>query len=372
MHLRDGLLNRVIGHVDLDYFYAQVEEVENPTIKGRPVVVCVFSGRTEDSGVVSAANYRAREFGVRSGTPIVVAKRRLEGKDPVMVRMEIAKYEAVSERVMDLVRANVDVLEKVGIDEAFFDLTSSSGGDFRKARVTAGRIKETILAEEHLACSIGLGRSKAVAKLGSDSAKPGGLIVVPSEETEVFMKDTEVIKLYGVGPKTAETLDRMQIRTIGELARSDVTRLEDTLGRKLAVYLHAASNGIDGDPVLPEQEPTQYSRIITLKDDTTDAEEVMSQLSGACDSLRGKLATAKKSFRTITAIAILTDLSTKTRSRTFQTPVSDISSVKKTTLELFEQLSETADKGFRRVGIRVSDLVGNQDQQSLSGYLRAK
>ena len=174
---------RVIGHIDLDYFYAQVEEVEDPSLKERPVIVCVFSGRTEDSGVVSTANYRARDLGVHSGVPIVLAKKKLEGKNAAIIRMDHEKYEAVSGRVMDAIEGKVDILEPTGIDEAFFDLTASTGGDYAKARSIAGFIKELIFNNEHLTCSVGLGKSKVVAKLGSDKSKPNGLTVITPERT---------------------------------------------------------------------------------------------------------------------------------------------------------------------------------------------
>jgi DNA polymerase IV (DinB-like DNA polymerase) len=118
----------VVGHLDLDYFYAQVEEVEDPSLRVLPVVVCVYSGRTEDSGVVSTANYKARELGVKSGIPIVLAKRRLEGKGAKFITMDHAKYETYSERVMEFVKESVDVMEQTGIDETFFDITKKSRG----------------------------------------------------------------------------------------------------------------------------------------------------------------------------------------------------------------------------------------------------
>ncbi|MDA4119127.1 MAG: DNA polymerase IV, partial [Thaumarchaeota archaeon] len=215
-------MERVIGHIDLDYFYAQVEEVENPSLKERPVIVCVFSGRTEDSGVVSTANYRARELGVHSGMPIVLAKKKLEGKNAAVIKMDHEKYEVVSSRIMDELAQKVDILEPTSIDEAFFDLTGSAGGDYAKAQNTAEVIKELILTNEHLTCSVGLGRSKVVAKLGSDIAKPGGLKVVTPETTKAFLSPLPVTKLYGVGPKAAATFEELGVKTVGDLARTDL------------------------------------------------------------------------------------------------------------------------------------------------------
>jgi DNA polymerase IV (archaeal DinB-like DNA polymerase) len=363
-------LERVIGHIDLDYFYAQVEEVENPSLKEWPVIVCVFSGRTEESGVVSTANYRARELGVHSGMPIVLAKKKLEGKNAAVIKMEHEKYEVVSSRIMDDLTQRVDILEPTGIDEAFFDLTSSTGGDYAKAQKTAQTIKESILNNEHLICSVGLGRSKVVAKLGSDIAKPGGLKVVTPETTIAFLDPLPVTKLYGVGPKTASTFEEMGIKTIGDLARTNPPVLDQIFGRKFGAYLLSAAKGEDDDPVRAGLEPTQFSRIVTLKRDTRDPREAFEQLAAGIEYVHGKLISSGKSFKTVTAIGILTDLSTKTKSKTFEIPVNDAAVLRDSTLSLFEELSVAVRKDFRRVGLRVSGFTSVEDQTSLSEFVR--
>ena len=363
-------LSRVIGHVDLDYFYAQVEEVENPSLRGRPIIVCVFSGRTEDSGVVSTANYKAREFGVHSGMPIVQAKKKLEGHDPEVIRMNHEKYEAVSNRIMEELGELVDVLEPTGIDEAFFDITNSTGGDYSRARGLAESIKTAITKSENLTCSIGIGRSKVVAKLGSDTSKPGGLTVISPEATESFLAPLDASKLYGVGPKTTLILEEMGIRTVGELAKSSPPELERRFGKKFGGYLLAAATGTDADSVVAGLEPTQFSRIVTLRRDTSDPKEVTEQLSAGMKYIHGKLASSGKSFKTVTAIGILTDLSTKTKSKTFETAVSDLTMIGETVSALFDELSRTAGKEFRRAGVRVSSLEDVEDQTSLSEFLR--
>ena len=360
---------RVVGHIDLDYFYAQVEEVENPPLRGRPVIVCVFSGRTEDSGVVSTANYVAREFGVHSGMPIVQAKKKLEGQNSEVIRMDHEKYEMVSSRIMEELERMVDVLEPTGIDEAFFDLTGSTGEDYGRARRSAESIKEAILKSEQLTCSVGIGRSKVVAKLGSDIAKPGGLKVVLPETTESFLAPLDVSKLYGVGPKTSSTLGEMGVRTIGELARAAPSELERRFGGKFGGYLLAAATGTDPDPVVAGLEPTQFSRIVTLRRDTRDPKEVADQLSEGIGYVHGKLEASGKRFRTVTAIGILTDLSTKTKSKTFETAVSDLPLIREAVPALFDELSRAVGKDFRRAGVRLSGLEGAEDQTSLSEFL---
>ena len=364
-----AILTRIIGHIDLDYFYAQVEEVEDPSIKDRPVIVCVFSGRTEDSGVVSTSNYRARELSVRSGMPIVTAKKKLEGHNPVIIKMVHEKYEAVSERVMDLVSERVDIFEKTGIDEAFFDVTTSSGGDYPAAIEIAQGVKDAILQNEGLVSSVGLGKSKVVAKLGSDSAKPGGLMAVPPEHTEAFLSPLLVIKLYGVGPKTASILAEMGVKTVKELSDSDASVLEKRFGRRLASYLRAAASGSDSDPVQPNLEPTQFSRIVTLKRDTRAAAEALDQLDQGVESIKDKLVRSGKSFRTISAIGVMADLSTKTKSKTFDVPVNDPALIKASALALLRDLVQSTNKDLRRVGVRVSELSDSMDQSSLTEFV---
>ncbi|MBI3840532.1 MAG: DNA polymerase IV [Thaumarchaeota archaeon] len=364
-------MSRVVGHFDLDYFYAQVEEVEDPSLRQRPVVVCVFSGRTEDSGVVSTANYIAREWGVTSGMPITTAKEKLQDKNPAIVRMNHGKYELVSDRVMDTLSQHVDILEQTGIDEAFFDVTATTGGDFSLANRVAHNLKDLVLENHGLTCSVGLGRSKAVAKLGSELAKPGGTTITTSESTENFLGPLEVSRLYGVGPKTLSILMTMQIKTIGELAKFDPLQLESRLGRKLSSYLLAASTGSDTDPVVAGQAATQYSRIITLKHDTKDPQVVLDQLSAGIDSVHNKLSESNKSFRTLSAIGILTDLTSHTKSKTFEVPINDAFSMKEGVLSLFEELSQSVGKDFRRAGVRVSGLYDIEDQKSLSDFLQS-
>lgn len=363
---------RVIGHLDLDYFYAQVEEVQNRSLKGKPVLVCVFSGRTEDSGVVATANYPARELGVKSGMPIVLAKEKVQGVDAAFVRMERAKYEEVSDRLMERVRENVDVFEQTGIDEAFFDVTQVTREDFGRGREIATKIKEAVFTSERLTCSIGMGRSRVVAKVASDFRKPDGLTVVMPEETESFLNPMPVTRLYGVGPKAAETLGGLGIRTVEELSRASVLDLERPFGKKLAVYLKKVAGGLDDEPVMPTREPTQFSRIITLKQNTHDPEAAIGQLDGAIDDLQRRLSSRGVSFRTLTAIAVLTDLSTKTRSKTFESPASDLSALRPEISALIKELCGSTERELRRVGVRVSDLTGSEDQTSLTQFLKGQ
>jgi DNA polymerase IV (archaeal DinB-like DNA polymerase) len=359
--------SRIVGHLDLDYFYAQVEEVERPSLKNTPVLVCVYSGRTEESGVVSTSNYKAREYGVKSGMPIALAKKRLSGIDAAFVRMDHAKYEAYSDRVMEIVRSEVDIFEQAGIDEAFFDVTRRTGGDYAAAAPLALELKDKIFAEEGLTSSVGIGPNKVVAKIASDYRKPNGLTVVRSDEVGDFFSSMPVDRIYGVGPKTAGILRENGMTTIPELARAPVERLEDLFGRKLGLYLHGASNGVDDEPVVDRGGATQLSRMITLKRNTSDPEEVCSELLPALKDVHGKLVAKNLFFRSVSVMGILKDLSLHTRSRTLETPTNDYSVLEREVKELFASM--LLDVGeLRRAGVRLSELQDMVDQRSLTEF----
>jgi DNA polymerase IV (DinB-like DNA polymerase) len=360
-------LSRIVGHLDLDYFYAQVEEVEAPSLKEIPVLVCVFSGRTEESGVVSTSNYKAREYGVKSGMPISLAKRRLDGVEAAFIRMDHGKYEVYSDRVMDTIRSRVDVLEQAGIDEAFFDVTKRAEGDYDAAVALARELKDRIFREERLSCSIGIGPNKVVAKIASDFKKPNGLTVVNEREALAFLSPLPIDRIYGIGPKTAKLLEENGITNVPGLAGAATEKLEDLFGKKFAVYLHKASNGIDDEPVVARGDISQLSRIITLKKDTHDPSQVAVELLPALKAVHEKLTSKDLFFRNVSAIGILKDLSLHTRSKTLETPTNDYSVLEREVTELFGALLR--DEGdLRRAGVRLSELQGMADQHSLTEF----
>jgi DNA polymerase IV (DinB-like DNA polymerase) len=362
-------LTRVVGHFDLDYFFAQVEEVHDPASRNLPVVVCVYSGRTEDSGVVSTANYKARDFGVKSGMPISVAKRRLRGTEARFLPMRRELYEAPSERIMSLLRAETNALEQTGIDEAFFDITAKTAGDFGAAALFASNIKREVLQREKLTCSIGIGPNKIVAKLASDFSKPDGLTVVLPEEVTGFMNPLPVDKLYGIGSKSSTLLRERGIATIADLADADPQLLEGVFGHKLAAYFHNAARGVDEEPVTPRSEATQLSRIITLKKDTQDVDEILTQLSPALEDLHNRVIEKKLAFRSVSIIGILPNLSIRTRTKSLEIPTAQLSALTDNAPPLLSSLTSEAG-ALRRVGIKVSGFDSAEEQSSLADFIR--
>src|SRR5674476_607943 len=169
---------RVVMLADFDYFYAQCEELRNPTIKDKPVVVGVYSGRTEESGAVSTSNYIARKYGVKSGMPLFLAKRKLEGTESVFLPVDHEYYDEISDRIMRIFRSYATSLEQVSVDEAYLDVTEQVEGSFEKARDYAQEIKADVKNQVGISFSVGVGPNKIVAKIACDSHKPDGLTIV--------------------------------------------------------------------------------------------------------------------------------------------------------------------------------------------------
>ncbi len=285
--------------VDLDYFFAQCEELRNPSLKEKPVVVCVYSGRTADSGAVSTANYIAREFDVKSGMPIYLAKKKLENVDAAFVPVDDQYYEEVSARVMKILRGFADQFEQVGIDEAFLDVSKRTGADFKNAEGLAETIKTELVNQEKLTCAIGVGPNKLTAKIAADEKKPNGLTVITPDQVTSFLGLLPVSRLIGVGTKTLERMKTMSINTIGDLAKYDVQKLIAVFGKTLGAYFHNASVGIDDEPVEEKGEAESISRIVTLKQNTRDLNAIMNSLSELCNDLHARVVGEKLTFKTV-------------------------------------------------------------------------
>jgi DNA polymerase IV (DinB-like DNA polymerase) len=349
--------------VDLDYFFAQIEERRNPSIKDKSIVVCVYSGRTEESGVVSTANYIARGFGVRSGMAIVLAKKKLKDTDAIFLPVDHSYYKNISERIMMILRDNADDFEQVSIDEAYLDIGRRTQGDFEKATSIAHIIKNEIKIQEGLTCSVGIASNKVVAKIAADENKPNGLTVVRPEEVVPFLSPLPVDRLLGVGKKTAERLEGLGIKTIEELANYKAQKLIEYFGNSLGNYLHNASNGIDEEPVQERGEAESISRIATLKEDTLDLDSIIVKTDQLCQDIHERLVQRDLKFKLVGIVAVLKDLSIHTRSRTLENPTDDINILKKNVRELFEIFLEEAKVDARRVGVRISGFVKEKKVQ---------
>ncbi len=356
--------------VDLDYFFAQCEELRNPVIKDKPVVVCVYSGRSEISGAVSTANYVARKYGVKSGMSIFLAKRKLEKTDAIFLPVDFAFYEEVSEKVMNILKNFADRFEQVGIDEAFLDVTRRTESSFEKAEELGKKIKNELQIQEKLTCSIGVGPNKLVAKIASDSNKPDGLTIIRPEQVESFLSPLPASRLIGVGVKTREKMQGLGINTIFDLAKYDMQKLTGVFGKTLASYFHKSALGKDDDLVGEKGEAESTSRISTLKQDSRDLSFITEKTDRLCEEIHDAIATERAKFRTVGITATMTDMSIHTRSKTLENPTNDLETMKSTVKELFEKFLNETELGARRVGVRISNLAREpKDQKQLTSFM---
>lgn len=361
---------RVIMHVDLDYFFAQVEELNNSNLRGKPVIVCVYSGRTTDSGAVSTANYLAREIGIRSGMPIILAKRIMKDREAVFLPVNHSLYKSVSERVMKLLRENSDRFEQVSIDEAYLDTSVKTRGDFKSAAQLGSDIKKIVREKEGLTCSIGVGPNKLVAKIASDFKKPDGLTVVSHDEVTSFIAPLSVDRIPGIGKKTETRMKEIGISTVGDLAKQDPERVREFFGERLGTYFSNSSKGIDDEPVQEREIAEQVSRIITLKQNTRDLTMILGELPRIVSDIEARLQKEGLASASVGVILIDEKLEVHTRSKKLENPTASQEEILVASKDLIEKfLNEEPDIVLRRVGIKLSDLARKGEQKSLGEFL---
>ncbi len=351
------MATRVVFHIDFDYFYAQCEELRNPDLKTKPVVVCVYSDRGGDSGAVATANYLARKYGVKSGMPIKFAKKRLEQvPDAVFLPTNFDYYSEISDMVMSIIREFADIFEYVGRDEAYLDVTKKTEGSFEKAAHLAQQLKNAIRGTTGLSTTIGVSSNKLVSKIATDFKKPDGLTIVEPEKIESFLGPLPIRAISGIGKKTEEKFSDMGLETIVQLRSMDVFTLNSNFGRKIGTYIYNAARGIDDDPVSPRGDPIQYSRIITLKQDTKDFDMLADDLEKLCDDLNDTIVNDNILFKSVGIQFVQSDLSNRTKSKTLKNSTSSLDELKKTAIQLLKESLQEQKLLVRRLGIKVSDL----------------
>ena len=345
---------KIILLVDLDYFYARIEENRRPELKGHPVVVGMFSGRTETSGAVATCNYEARKYGVRSGIPLFRAKALLkDAKDAVFLRPNFDDYERISNSIRETLRTHATKFEQVSIDEAWLDV--SECGTYEEAMRLAQQIKDEILKRENVTCSVGIGPSKLISKMASKLQKPDGLTVVRAEEFAQVFGDKPVKELYGIGPKTVEKLAEIDVEIINELSMVPLTQMQQIFGQKLGKYFHDASRGIDEEPV-EEKEQKQFGRIVTLKKNARDVHEFSDVIDELSEDVATMCSEKGFKFKNVGLFAVRGALENVTRSKTLNDFTTDWKNVASISKELYKKLLEEKPKSIRRVGVRVATL----------------
>ncbi|MEM4363830.1 MAG: DNA polymerase IV [Candidatus Diapherotrites archaeon] len=359
-------MQRLVLHFDLDYFYAQAEEIRRPELKEKPFAVGIFSGRSEFSGAIATSNYKAREFGIKAGIPISFAKKKCESL--IVLKADREYYEMLSDRVMEIIREKGEKFEQLSIDEACLEVTETTRGNFAEAEKLGKKIKEEIFEKEKLTCSVGLGPNKLIAKMAADSKKPNGFTSVIPSFVKEFLRSKKISDITGIGPKTIEELEKNGIRTIPELASTPLQKLIEVFGEKKGKVLYERANGIDNDPVL-EKEPQQYSRLMTLKENSSNALKIIEESKELAEDLAKKCVESKKTFKVVSIIIVSSSLQVFTKSKTLQKPsqkTEEILVVSKELLESFINLNKNIL--IRRFGFRISGLEEKKKQPTLFDY----
>jgi DNA polymerase-4 len=347
---------RTILHVDLDAFFAAVEQRDQPELRGKPVVVGM--GGSNDRGVVAAASYEARVFGVHSALPIRTARRLCP--DCIFVPVRGAVYASVSRDVMAILRRFTPVVEPISIDEAFMDVTASRAL-FGDGRAIATRIKATIREELELTASVGVASTKLVAKVGSDLRKPDGLVVVEPGDEAAFLAPLPISRLWGVGPSTAAALRDYGVATIGDLAAMDRASLVRRFGQHGAALVDRA-HGRDVDPVSDPDAAKSVGHEHTFDEDTSDPEVLERTLLAMSEGVSARLRDAGVRATTVTVKVRDSAFASVTRQRKLVEPTDLTEPIWRAALDLARP--EFRGKRIRLVGVTASGL-GERDQLGL-------
>nr|WP_239648566.1 DNA polymerase IV [Nocardiopsis chromatogenes] len=338
-----------ILHIDMDAFFASVEELEHPEVRGKPVIV----GGTGPRGVVSSANYPARTFGVHSAMPMVRALRLCP--DAVVFPPDGAAYRQVSEAVMDVFRSVTPEVEPLSLDEAFLDVSGARrrlGGAVRIAE----HIRERVRAEQRLTCSVGIASTKFTAKLASTRCKPDGLLLVPTRNVTSFLEPMPVGALAGVGEKTERSLARLGLRTVGDVARVPRDTLRAELGRALGEQLADLSRGRDPRPVVPTSPDKSIGAEETFPSDVDDPAAIRRELLRLSEKTARRLRASGQVGRTVVVKLRRADFTTVTRSRTLPDPTDVARDISAVARDLYAAAGMDRVR-LRLVGVRVEGVM---------------
>ena len=343
--------------MDLDAFFASCEQLEHPAYQGRPVVV---GARPGQRGVVAAASYEARRFGIHSAMPISEAFRRCP--DAVFLRPDMEKYRRYSEQVFRILATLAPVVEAASIDEAYLDVSGLEKLSGTPAAI--GReIKQRILTGTGLTASVGIGTNRLIAKLGSDYRKPDGLTVVPPEQVLDFLAPMPVANLRGLGQQTRKIFNRLGIRTVAQLRAMPLPRLEQHLGKKAAAGFHRQAFGIAPDQILPDQRRKSISKETTFETDIRDHTVLHDALRGLAAEVARTARREGLSGAVVTLKIRFEGFETCTRQYKHPTPTNDERDMLKTAWRLFLD-GRLPNKPVRLIGIGISGWEADQPAQT--------
>jgi len=351
-------MSRWILHLDMDAFFAAVEQLDFPQYRGKPVIVGADPKGGAGRGVVATASYEARKYGVHSALPISLAYQRCP--HAIYLRGRYERYSEISRQLIATLNEFTPVIEKISIDEAFLDITKSLAL-FGSAEKIGHQIKKRIYDDLGLVASIGIAPNKFLAKVASDLEKPDGFVVVKEGEEKEFLKSLPISRLWGVGKKTEAALKQMDIETIGQIAHMPEQELSRRFG-KWGSALWRLANGIDHRSVKPWETQKSISQETTFDEDTGDEEAIHKTLLGLAESLSRLMRKSKLKGRTVTLKIRLEDFSTFTRSKTLSDFVDSTQILKGVAIGLYKKFNKKNMK-VRLLGIGVSQLNSVSGEQ---------
>jgi len=371
---------RIIGHIDMDAFFASVEERDNPRLKGLPIVVgadpapeqvrygagpnAQIVWQATGRGVVSTANYKAREYGIHSALPISTAwrlsqKAKAQGKpEAIFIVPDFYKYSFPSRKIMEILHRHSSLVEQASIDEAYFDL--SQAGSYQKAESISRKIKKEIQKKEKLIASIGIGHNKLIAKIASDMQKPDGLTVVTEDAVEEILNPLSIRKIPGIGPKTEARFNRRGIYKIKDLKKYTLAQMEEVLG-KWGADLYYKVRGIDESPLEEEWERKSIGEQETFQEDSLDFNFVFKRMEALTESVFRTFNHGNfKTFKTITITVRFSDFDTRNRSHTLIKSDKLLKVIKVEAIKLlmpfFDARENPRNKKIRLIGVRIEKM----------------
>lgn len=347
---------RRILHMDMDAFFAAVEEKRRPELAGRAVVVG-GGGDPARRGVVSTANYAARKYGIHSAMPLRTAHNLCP--QAVFLPVDYEEYSRVSAKVKAVLRESSPVMEDVGIDEAYLDITDIGTPDGEIAE----RIKRRVFEETGLTCSIGIAPNKLLAKIASDMQKPDGLTVIRPEDIQSRIWPLPVRKLLGVGPKTEAALNNAGIRTVGDLAALSLEALIERYGPSYGRYLYEASRGIDDSPLITHWEPKSASRETTFEQDVADWQVLARTLVALVKDVVHDVRERNYRAKTVTVKIRYSGFETHTRAKTMERAEDAEEPIRKTAFECLKRF-ELDRRKVRLIGVRLSGFEKSEGDET--------
>ncbi|ORU00005.1 DNA polymerase IV [Anaerovibrio sp. JC8] len=338
-------MDRIIMHVDMDAFFASVEQLDHKEYRGKPLIVGGIGGR----GVVSTCSYEARKFGVHSAMP--TSKARKLCPQGIFIQGNYPRYAEVSQQIFDIFDHYSPLIEPLSIDEAFLDLTGM-GRLMDDPLQYAMKLKQEIREKTGIVASVGIAPNKFIAKIASDLDKPDGLVVVAKDEVQDFLDPLPVRRIWGVGAKTAALLDSIHIRTVLDLRKLDYQRLRNMIGEKTAQHLYNLSRGLDERPVAPRGRAKSIGNEITFGEDIQTAEEALEVLLQLSVKVGWRLRKAGFKAKTIQLKLRTRDFTTYTRQKQLFEPSNFDNDIFTAIKELFQNLNIT--RNIRLLGVSTS------------------